>query len=124
MKFRIYYDDTDAQGIVYHANFLKFCERARSEIFFANGVIFEPNSNFVVSKITANFIKPAFLGDTIDVKTSLKTLKKASVILEQSIFKDETLIFKAEISVAFLKDKKITKIDEKMVEIMQNFGEI
>ncbi len=124
MKFRIYYDDTDAQGIVYHANFLKFCERARSEIFFANGVIFETNSHFVVSKITANFIKPAFLGDTIDVKTSLKSLKKASVILEQSIFKDETLIFKAEISVAFLKDKKITKIDEKMVEIMQNFGEI
>ena len=124
MKFRIYYDDTDAQGIVYHANFLKFCERARSEIFFANGVIFEPNSHFEVSKITANFIKPAFLGDIIDVKTSLKTLKKASVILEQSIFKDEMLIFKAEISVAFLKDKKIAKIDEKMVEIMQNFGEI
>ena len=121
MKFRIYYDDTDAQGIVYHANFLKFCERARSEIFFANGVIFEPNSHFVVSKITANFIKPAFLGDIIDVKTSLK---KASVILEQSIFKDKMLIFKAEISVAFLKDKKIAKIDEKMVEIMQNFGEI
>ena len=46
------------------------------------------------------------------------------MILEQSIFKDEMLIFKAEISVAFLKDKKIAKIDEKMVEIMQNFGEI
>ena len=86
MKFRIYYDDTDAQGIVYHSNFLKFCERARSEIFFSNGVNFTSNSHFVVSRIDAKFIKPAFLGDIIDVKTTIKEIKKASLILFQEIY--------------------------------------
>ena len=126
MKFRIYYDDTDAQGIVYHSNFLKFCERARSEIFFANGVVFSPDSHFVVSHIDASFIKPAFLGDIIDVTTQIKEIKKASLILSQKIYKcsdnGEILIFSAEICVAYLKNKKIAKMNDEILKIIENFN--
>ena len=52
MKFRIYYEDTDAQGIVYHSNYFKFCERARSEAFIKSGIdIFSSRAYFVVNKI-------------------------------------------------------------------------
>lgn len=87
MKIRIYYEDTDSGGIVYHANYLKFCERARSEFCFLNGVKFSDESHFVVSKITANFIKSAHLGDLIFVRTKVEKIGKASMILAQSIEK-------------------------------------
>ena len=77
MKIRIYYEDTDAGGIVYHANYIKYCERARSEMFFGSDVKpFSKDGHFVVSEIRAKFKKPAVLGDLLEVKTSVASLKK------------------------------------------------
>jgi len=79
MKIRIYYEDTDAGGIVYHTNYIKFCERARSEIFFKSDFeVMDKNSGFVVKNLNANFFKPAKLGDMIEVKTKLVEAKNAS----------------------------------------------
>ena len=72
VKIRVYYEDTDAGGVVYHANYLKFCERARSELFFERGL--SPaidGGHFVVSQIEASFHSPAKLGDTLIVKNSI-----------------------------------------------------
>ena len=78
MKFRIYYEDTDAAGIVYHANYIKFCERARSEMFFTSRLKpFNESGYFVISEICAKFIKPAKLGDLIEVRTKIIELMKA-----------------------------------------------
>lgn len=71
MKMRVYYEDTDAGGVVYHSNYLKFCERARSEIFFNKKVdIFDASKgHFLLAKANCNFLKPAKLGDMIEIKT-------------------------------------------------------
>lgn len=113
MKIRIYYEDTDCGGIVYHSNYLKFCERARSEFIFESGLnLFSDEAHFVVSKITANFKKPAKLGDMIEIKTKLLKLNHASMVLEQSIFRDDELLFQADITVAFLCGEKPCKLNE------------
>jgi acyl-CoA thioester hydrolase len=120
MKKRIYYDDTDAGGIVYHANYLKYCEQARSEIFFENGVYFE-NEGYVVKEINAKYIKPAKLGDIIEIKTELKELKKASIILIQTIFKENSKLFEMEISLVYMKNSKISKIPENHLKIINEY---
>ncbi|QKF65097.1 YbgC/FadM family acyl-CoA thioesterase [Campylobacter corcagiensis] len=124
MKIRVYYEDTDAAGIVYHANYIKYCERARSELFFSNGVVkFSPNSHFVVTKIEANFLATASLGDVLEIKGRVLELKKASAVMLQEIFKDDKKIFEAKIKVAFVVDKKPTKMSDKVLEFMEKFKE-
>lgn len=113
MKIRVYYDDTDAGGVVYHSNYLKFCERARSEIFFAHGR--SPaidGGHFVVRHIEADFIKSAKLGDLLEIKGRLLELKNASLILEQSVWLGEVKLFAMTSTLAFVKDGKPTRIDD------------
>ena len=114
MKIRIYYEDTDAGGIVYHTNYLKYCERARSEYFFASNLdIIGENSHFVVKNLEADFIKPAYLGNLIEVKTSVLEIKKASVKLKQEIFKDKIKIFSMKVMLVFIQNGKVARILEK-----------
>ncbi|MDO5045273.1 YbgC/FadM family acyl-CoA thioesterase [Campylobacter sp.] len=124
MKFRIYYEDTDAAGIVYHANYIKFCERARSEAFFnSNLKPFGKEGYFVVSEIHAKFKKPAVLGDMIEVATKTTQIKKASIILNQQIYRvgnlksecEPELLFEADITVAFMNEKGASKMSEEML---------
>ena len=114
MKIRIYYKDTDMGGIVYHSNYLDFCEMARSELFFSKGK--SPmigNCHFAIKKIDSDFLKPAFLGDLLEVKTSVKKIKNASIELYHEIHKDDELIFKMDILLVFLcADYKPHRIDE------------
>ncbi len=73
MKIRIYYEDTDAGGIVYHTNYIKFCERARSEAFFsANMMPFDSdNSGFIAKDLKCSFLSTAKLGDLVNVTTEV-----------------------------------------------------
>ena len=114
MKIRIYYEDTDAGGIVYHTNYLKYCERARSEYFFSSNIdIMSENSHFVVKNLEANFVKPAYLGDLIEIKTSILEIKNASIKLKQEVFKDDIKLFSMNILLVFVKNGKVTRMDEK-----------
>jgi len=117
MKKRIYYNHTDAGGIVYHTEYIKFCEQARSEIFFKKNIFFE-NEGYVVKNIKANFIRSAKLGDIIEIKTKLKTLKKASIELIQEIYVEEIKIFEMEITLVYIKNAKPTKIPQNHKEII------
>lgn len=120
MKIRIYYEDTDAGGIVYHTNYIKYCERARSEAFFEAGLNFTKEGGyFVVSALEAKFLASAVLGDEVFVRTKLIELKKASLVLEQEIYKfdekdAEKVLFEATITLAFMKEGRLAKIDESM----------
>lgn len=80
---RIYYEDTDAGGIVYHARYLAFCERARTEILRQNEInqsdLLKQNLGFVVAKINIEYKNPAFLDDLLNIKTELTSMKAASV---------------------------------------------
>jgi len=120
MKIRIYYDATDAGGIVYHTKYLEFCEQARSEIFFSNNIFFE-NEGYVVKNLEANFIKSAKLGDIIEIKTIIKEIKNASLNILQQIYKANTKIFEANIKLAYLKNGKISKIPQKHIKILNEY---
>ena len=119
MKIRVYYEDTDIGGIVYHANYLKYCERARSELFFSKGKIpIIGNSSFVVSSVEAKFLGQATLGDILEVKTNLIKAKKVSLILLQEIYNNDIKIFSASIKLAFLNNGKPTMIDKEQLTIL------
>ena len=126
MKIRIYYEDTDAGGIVYHTNYIKFCERARSEAFFQAGLNFTKEGGyFVVSSLEAKFIASAVLGDEVFVRTKILELKKASLVLEQEIYKfddknTEKLLFRATITLAFMKEEKLAKINDEIKKFLEN----
>ncbi len=103
MKIRVYYEDTDTGGIVYHSNYINFCERARSEAFFSRGLSPDLDvSGFVAKKLEANFLQPAKLGDMLEVKTQLVEMKSASFILKQTIFRENIKIFELIITLAHI----------------------
>lgn len=119
MKIRVYYEDTDCGGVVYHSNYLNFCERARSELFFAKGL--SPHSKdafFVVKSIEADYIKPALMGDELEITTSLITKKSASLVFLQEIFRNSEKLFCMNVKVAYLKLGKPSKIPASMFEVV------
>ncbi len=114
MKVRIYYKDTDMGGIVYHSNYLDFCEMARSELFFEQGK--SPminNCHFAIKKIEADFMSPSYLGDILDIKTVVTKIKHVSLNLYHQILRDNKLIFTQKVTLVFLcKDGKPHRMDE------------
>ncbi len=121
MRIRVYYEDTDVGGVVYHSNYLKFCERARSELFFSRDMspILEEGA-FVVRSLKADFLKPAVFGDLLDVVTEFLDMKAASLTLRQVILRGEELLFEAQIRLAFVKDGKPVKIPQNTATIFTN----
>ena len=122
MKFRVYYDDTDAGGIVYHANYLIYCERARSELFFQKGM--SPASDgghFVVKKLEADYKKPAKLGDMLEVKHQMIGLKNTSLTLKQSVWLDDIELFEMKSILVFVKNDRPAKLSEEIKEFFKEF---
>ena len=122
MQIRIYYEDTDCGGVVYHSNYLNFCERARSDLFFQKGL--SPHTSetefFVVKHMEIDFIKSAKFGDLLEVKTNITKIKSASLEMSQEIYKDEELLFTAKIKLAYLKDFKPAKIPQNLLDFFTN----
>ena len=89
LKVTIYVEDTDFQGFVYHANYLKFFERARSEFLSINKIsqksLRKLNLAFVIKEVQLNFISAAELGDILIVKSSVKKLSNARMIFSQKV---------------------------------------
>ena len=120
MKIRVYYEDTDMGGVVYHSNYLNFCERARSEAFFACGMspVLE-NGHFVARRLNAEFYSSAKLGDMLEIKTELLEMKAASFTLKQTIFREEKKIFELDIVLVYLSfDTKVQKLGKKEREFL------
>ncbi len=118
MKIRIYYEDTDAGGVVYHTKYIAFCERARSELFFGHGVNFDEDG-FVVREIKATFYAPAKLGDLVEIKTKVNSIKRSFVDITQLIYKKDSLLFEANIKLVYLKNWKISTMPEKYLQILK-----
>jgi acyl-CoA thioester hydrolase len=118
MKVRVYYEDTDISGFLYHSKYLNYCERARSELFFKRGETpINGDSHFVVRKLEADFLKPATFGDILEVKTEIVQIKKVSLQLSQKIYREDEKLFEAKITLAHLRGTKPAKIEEKVLEI-------
>lgn len=123
MKIRVYYEDTDAGGIVYHTNYIKYCERARSELFFERGMkpTLGHNSGFVVRDIKASFLATSKLGDTLEVTTKILTLKRSSLVLLQEVWKEEIKIFSMEVVLVYIDEGKPCRIPEVFEDIFASF---
>ncbi len=114
MKIRVYYEDTDTGGVVYHSNYLNFCERARSEAFFAQGMtpVLE-GGHFVARRVNAEFYSSAKLGDLLEVVTKLVEVKAASFTLKQTIYRGDEKIFELDILLVYITfDGKVQKLDQ------------
>lgn len=103
MTIRVYYEDTDVGGVVYHSNYLNFCERARSQLFFDSGrsPILD-GGHFVAKHIEADYLKSAKFGELLEVKTTLVQIKNASFSLLQQIFRDDEKVFEMKINLVYL----------------------
>ena len=99
---RVYYEDTDSGGVVYYANYLKFIERARTNLiqdlgFSLQSLSKEYDSNFVVKNIRCNYLQSAKLEDELSIETQFLEIRKASFELEQNIYRDNKLIFESQV---------------------------
>lgn len=104
---RVYYEDTDAQGVVYYANYFRFMERARTEWLRALGVdqvrmLNEERRIFVVASTQADFLIPAKFNDQIVVTAGLGALTRASFEIEQNIYRGEALLLRGSVKAAIL----------------------
>ena len=98
LPVRVYYEDTDAGGIVFYANYLKFAERGRTELLrmagFENKSLMQHEGMiFVVRRIEAEYHKPAELDDALTVVTEAGAIKNSSFVMKQSIFRDTVQLF-------------------------------
>jgi acyl-CoA thioester hydrolase len=123
VKIRVYYEDTDAGGIVYHTNYIKYCERFRSELFFSNDMMpsVHDKSGFVVRNINANFLATSKLGDMLTVSAKILKIRNTSLLLLQEIHKDEIKVFSMEILLVFVDEKGPSKIPVEFKELFQDF---
>ena len=120
MPVRVYYEDTDFSGIVYHANYLRFMERGRSNYLRLLGAdqrgLFEatereaPGFAFVVRSMTIDFLKPARMDDVLDVVTEYEEIKGASITLKQQVRRGEDLLIEAHVRVAFVSEGRARPI--------------
>lgn len=104
---RVYYEDTDLAGIVYHANYLKFIERARSEMVREAGVSqIDLKSDhgivFAVRSMAVEFLAPAKFEDMLEVRTGFVSLTGARFTLDQSVWREGTRLFQADVQVVCL----------------------
>jgi acyl-CoA thioester hydrolase len=106
---RINYEDTDFSGFVYHANYLKFCERARSDYLRVKGVnqkaMFAEGTAFVVRRMDCNFLQPARFEDELTVETDFKEMAGARFELFQTIRHGDTVLFTAAVTVVLIDGK-------------------
>ena len=120
MQVRVYYEDTDFSGAVYHASYLRFMERGRTNYLRLLGAdqraLFEetereaPGFAFVVRSMTIDFLKPARMDDVLDVVTEYEEIKGASITLKQQVKRGEDLLIEAHVRVAFVSEGRARPI--------------
>jgi acyl-CoA thioester hydrolase len=129
MLVRVYYEDTDFSGVVYHASYLRFMERGRTNHLRLLGAdhraLFEetaqeaPGFAFVVRTMTIEFLKPARMDDVLEVVTEPKEVKGASILLLQQVRRGEDVLVEAQVRVAFVSDGRARPIPKPLRLAMQ-----
>ena len=121
-KIKVYYEDTDAGGVVYYANYLKYLERARTEALIKIGLSnLKIRDNFnaliIVKSCNIDYKKSAYLEDELNIKSYILSLTKTSFIMSQTIIKNKIVIVEAKIHLVFVNEKaKPIKIPKLIVD--------
>ena len=127
-EFKVYYEDTDASGRVYHANYLKFLERGRSDLIYKSNytheILFKKfNIIFIVKQCHINFIKSAYFEDTIHVETFIKELSRVKINFFQKIIRKNEILIEADVLVIPVnKSGKIVKLPNKIFCFLENLN--
>ena len=120
LTVRVYYEDTDFTGIVYHANYLRYMERGRTNYLRLLGAdhraLFEaaakeaPGFAFVVRAMNIDFLKPARMDDVLEILTEPQEVRGASITLHQRVMRGDELLVEASVRVAFISDGRARPI--------------
>jgi acyl-CoA thioester hydrolase len=105
LPIRVYYEDTDFSGAVYHANYLKFCERARSDCLRLLGIHHSElhgTASFVVRRMVCEFLKPALIDNLLEVETRFVEFAGARMELTQRVMRTGEKLFEAQVTVALV----------------------
>ena len=120
LAVRVYYEDTDFSGFVYHASYLRFLERGRTELLRdlagdqsdlhreARGLV------FVVRRMTLDYLRPAVMDDQLTVLTRTRELRGASMTLSQEVRRGAELLVSAEVTVACVRDGRATRLPDSL----------
>ena len=124
-KVRIYYEDTDAGGVVFYANYFKFTERARTELIYEKLKLKHLelkdkfNVIFVVKSLSSKYIAPARFEDDLTVVSKIVEKSPVRLVLEQNIEKGNKMIFTSTIELAVVSSKgKITKLPDQLMSLI------
>lgn len=122
-KVKIYYEDTDAGGVVYYANYLRYMERARTELLAERGIDVAGYHNkgylFAVVNVIVHYKKPAVLGDVIDVITEVRDVTNVTITLSHRIFRENDLLVEATVRLACItKDGKPQRLPEEFTSLL------
>ena len=124
-KVRIYYEDTDAGGVVFYANYFKFTERARTELIYEKLKLKHLEMKdkfdviFVVKSLSSKYIAPAKFEDDLTIVSNIVEKSPVRLVLEQNIEKGNKLIFTSKIELAVVSSKgKITKLPDQLLSLI------
>ena len=126
-KIKVYYEDTDAGGVVYYANYLKFLERARSEALSEVGlsnlkIKKDYGALIVVKSCNIDFNKSAHLEDKLRINSFVTSFTKTSFIMSQSIYRNKDIIVKSKVHLVFINEKsKPIKIPDNILKNLKPF---
>ena len=126
-KIKVYYEDTDAGGVVYYANYLKFLERARSEALSDVGlsnlkIKKDYGALIVVKSCNIDFNKSAHLEDKLEINSFITSFSKTSFTMSQSIYRNKDIIVKSKVHLVFVNEKsKPIKIPENILITLKPF---
>jgi len=111
LPVRVYFEDTDFSGLVYHATYVRWCERGRSDFLrllggdhrrLIDGTGGSEPAAFVVRRMTFDFLRPARIDELLEVVTRVKAVGAASLTLEQRVQRDATILVEAEVTVVLV----------------------
>lgn len=124
LPVRVYFEDTDAGGIIYHASYVRFCERGRTDFLRMLGgearSMFDGSDSrepaiFVVRRMTMDFFRPGNMDDLLHVETRVRAIGGASVTLVQTILRDDKRLFEAEVTIVLIsKSGKPLRLSDRM----------
>ncbi|WP_342360833.1 tol-pal system-associated acyl-CoA thioesterase [Terrarubrum flagellatum] len=129
LPIRVYYEDTDFSGVVYHASYLRFMERGRTELLRSQGAdqgelhADGEGVAFVVRKMIIEYLKPARMDDIIEVITTPVEVRGASMLLHQIVKRGDDLLIEASVTVACVKNGRAVRIPDGLRRIMTPPGQ-
>jgi len=126
-NIKVYYEDTDAGGVVYYANYLKYLERARTEALVKIGLSNQKIKDdfgalIIVKSCNIDYKKSAYLEDILNIKSNIISITKTSFIMKQIIIKKKTMIVDAKVHLVFVNEKvKPVKIPQLIIDKFEPF---